>query len=85
MINLSCVRERFKRSHPALDADEAEKAYRIFLGSVSAGQIAPREDADLFWHLHVLDTKKYAQDCHMLFGRFLHHVPSGQYCFGDME
>lgn len=85
MIDLSCVRERFRKHHPQVDAERAEKAYRVFLGSINAGQVVPINDADLFWHMHLMDTKKYAQDCHTLFGRFLHHVPSGEYCFGDPE
>jgi hypothetical protein len=36
---------------------------------------APRFDVDIFWHYHILDTKKYAQDCDAIFGYFLHHFP----------
>jgi hypothetical protein len=43
------------------------------------------ELADLIWHEHMLDTKRYAQDCGRLFGRFLHHVPGDKYCFGETE
>ena len=28
-----------------------------------------------FWHLHILDTRKYAVDCNMLFGKYIHHHP----------
>lgn len=30
---------------------------------------------DDFWHLHILDTQKYAEDCQVIFGYFLHHFP----------
>jgi hypothetical protein len=30
---------------------------------------------DLFWHLHILDTNRYAKDCDVLFGHYLHHNP----------
>jgi len=30
---------------------------------------------DDFWHQHILDTAKYAEDCQAAFGRFLHHFP----------
>jgi hypothetical protein len=30
---------------------------------------------DKFWHGHILDTLKYAEDCDVIFGRFLHHFP----------
>lgn len=30
---------------------------------------------DIFWHYHILDTAKYAEDCNEIFGYFLHHYP----------
>lgn len=38
-------------------------------------QIIPTCEIDQVWHHHILDTSKYAEDCQMLFGRFLHHFP----------
>src|SRR5581483_9524182 len=32
-------------------------------------------DIDTFWHGHILDTMKYAEDCQNVFGFFLHHFP----------
>jgi hypothetical protein len=37
--------------------------------------VAPLMDVDTFWHYHILDTMKYAQDCQAVFGYFLHHFP----------
>jgi hypothetical protein len=37
--------------------------------------LAPDQDVDRFWHLHILDTRKYAADCEAIFGYFLHHYP----------
>src|SRR5258705_423349 len=37
--------------------------------------IAPSKDVDKFWHGHILDTMKYAEDCEKVFGYFLHHFP----------
>jgi hypothetical protein len=37
--------------------------------------IAPGKDVDKFWHGHILDTMKYAEDCQNVFGYFLHHFP----------
>ena len=34
-----------------------------------------QDDLDQFWHQHILDTAKYAADCHALFGRMIHHNP----------
>jgi hypothetical protein len=33
------------------------------------------KDADELWHLHILDTRKYAADCRAVFGAFLNHTP----------
>jgi hypothetical protein len=37
--------------------------------------LVPSCFVDDFWHLHILDTIKYANDCNMVFGYFLHHFP----------
>lgn len=37
--------------------------------------IVPTQDIDTFWHYHILDTIKYAEDCTQCFGYFLHHFP----------
>jgi len=37
--------------------------------------IVPSTQIDDFWHLHILDTQKYAEDCSSCFGYFLHHFP----------
>ena len=37
--------------------------------------IVPSEEVDTFWHMHILDTRKYASDCDYIFGYFLHHNP----------
>lgn len=37
--------------------------------------IVPNGPIDEFWHAHILDTQKYAEDCQNMFGRMLHHYP----------
>lgn len=37
--------------------------------------MTPSEPLDDIWHAHILDTKKYAEDCDKIFGKFLHHFP----------
>ena len=37
--------------------------------------IVPNREIDEFWHQHILDTRKYADDCQATFGYFLHHFP----------
>jgi hypothetical protein len=60
-------------------ADTVEFEYRRFLYLVKrfpSEPVAPRFDVDVFWHYHILDTKKYAADCEQIYGYFLHHCPS---------
>src|SRR6266853_208621 len=59
-------------------ADSMEVAYKRFLTlSVTHPEetLAPSKDVDRFWHGHILDTLKYAEDCEKVFGYFLHHFP----------
>jgi hypothetical protein len=58
--------------------DAVELEYRRFLALTAKYPdqvIAPNTDVDKFWHGHILDTMKYAQDCEHVFGYFLHHFP----------
>ena len=38
-------------------------------------ELVPTEEIDSVWHVHILDTKNYADDCNMLFGKFMNHKP----------
>ena len=52
--------------------------YRRFLTLIRenpSATIVPTEDIDRFWHHHILDTAKYAEDCETFFGYFVHHFP----------
>ena len=39
------------------------------------GELVPSQEIDRVWHYHIIDTIKYAEDCEILFGRFIHHFP----------
>ncbi|MES2070670.1 MAG: hypothetical protein V4488_10005 [Pseudomonadota bacterium] len=59
-------------------ADFNELGYRRFLTLIAKypdASFAPSKDVDKFWHGHILDTLKYAEDCQAVFGHFLHHFP----------
>jgi hypothetical protein len=59
-------------------ADAAEQDYKRFLVlnlKYPRRSIVPSHTSDTFWHYHILDTMKYAEDCDIVFGRFLHHFP----------
>lgn len=62
-------------------ADAVEREYRRFLcmsRMYPDVELAPYEDVDMFWHYHILDTRKYAADCMHAFGHFLHHCPQAE-------
>src|SRR5688572_15430441 len=60
------------------EADRYELEYKRFLALLAKFPdevIAPNTNVDKFWHGHILDTMKYAEDCQNVFGYFLHHFP----------
>ncbi|WP_280154463.1 hypothetical protein [Piscinibacter sp. XHJ-5] len=59
-------------------ADRMEMSYKRYLilhAKYPEMTLAPDQDTDRFWHMHILDTMKYAADCEATFGHFLHHFP----------
>ena len=65
-----------------LEGEEVEIAveeYRRFLVLKMENpsvKMVPTGLMDKAWHTHILDTRRYAEDCEAMFGRFLHHHPS---------
>lgn len=60
------------------EADAMEPQYKAFLylsQKYPDKSIVPSKRLDEMWHMHILDTRKYAEDCEHLFGHFLHHFP----------
>ncbi|MGH2550987.1 MAG: glycine-rich domain-containing protein [Thermomicrobiales bacterium] len=60
------------------DVEVLDKWYRRFLFltfKYPTRAIVVSEPIDQYWHQHILDTHKYAEDCQMVFGQFLHHFP----------
>jgi hypothetical protein len=35
----------------------------------------PTQEVDEFWHQHILDTRKYREDCETVFGHYVDHTP----------
>jgi len=35
----------------------------------------PTQEVDEFWHQHILDTRKYREDCESIFGHYVDHTP----------
>jgi len=72
-------------------ADSIETAYKTYLTMLvkypdHAEDILLSKDVDEFWHTHILQTMKYADDCESVFGQFLHHSPHiGEVTAADHE
>lgn len=72
-------------------AESIETAYKNYLTMLvkypdDAEDIMLSKDVDEFWHTHILQTVKYAEDCRSVFGNFLHHAPHvGEVTAADLE
>jgi len=78
MIKFKCTRAEDGYGWSAEHADAMEVAYKRYLilhAKYPEMTLAPEQDIDRFWHMHILDTRKYAADCDATFGHFLHHFP----------
>jgi hypothetical protein len=51
------------------------KRYLTLVANYPREAIVPDKDVDKFWHAHILDTRKYIDDCERVFGYYLHHFP----------
>ena len=59
-------------------AQQVEREYRRFLTlcrKYPEKPVVPSSAVDKMWHLHILDTRKYSEDCEKFLGFFLHHFP----------
>lgn len=78
MIKFKATRKEDGYGWSAEYADKMEVAYKRYLilhAKDPEMTLAPERDIDRFWHMHILDTRKYAADCEATFGHFLHHFP----------
>jgi hypothetical protein len=82
-LDLSMIRRKLQDPEEGMgwtaEACEAvEIEYKRYLALKRAypdRDIVPNQPVDKFWHYHILDTMKYAEDCQAVFGYFLHHFP----------
>jgi hypothetical protein len=82
-LDLSMIKRKLQYPEEGMgwsvqECDEIEVEYKRYLALKRAypeQEIVPNQVVDKFWHYHILDTQKYAEDCHALFGYFLHHYP----------
>lgn len=77
-IKFKLMDSREGQGWSADEVDHYEREYKRFLVLLvkyPEKTIAPSKMVDAFWHAHILDTMKYADDCQRVFGYFLHHYP----------
>jgi hypothetical protein len=81
-LDFSKINKKLQYDDPNFWTDdriaEAEDGYRRFLALnllYPAETLAVNRLLDDYWHYHILDTRKYAQDCERIFGSLLHHYP----------
>jgi hypothetical protein len=72
-------------------ADGIEVAYKNYLVMLTKypddiEDILISKDVDEFWHTHILQTRKYTEDCQRIFGNYIHHEPHiGDVTAADVE
>lgn len=81
-IDLTRISKKLQYDDPERWTDaviaEAEEGYRRFLALnllYPEATLAVNRVLDEYWHNHILDTRKYAEDCDLVFGELLHHYP----------
>src|SRR5258708_17888782 len=81
-IDLSAINKVLQHMNADFWSDqviaETEASYRRLLALnvlYPSEQIVVNKILDDYWHQHILDTRKYAEDCQTIFGYFLHHDP----------
>lgn len=79
-LDLEPIAFKLEKEHgwPLDHINHAIEQYRLWLKAVICfpnESIIPNKEVDEVWHTHILDTRKYADDCESLFGCFLHHFP----------
>lgn len=64
---------------PACLAAQIVEFYKRFLWLnyiYPEAKLVPTRDIDECWHIHILNTKRYIEDCQELFGHYFHHQPA---------
>ncbi|WP_131795795.1 hypothetical protein [Fluoribacter gormanii] len=88
-LNLDLIKKKLEMSNqeggyewPKDAIDIAINSYKSFLKRASTNilnnsevLLQPEPIADIVWHVHILFTKKYHDDCNSIFGQYLHHQP----------
>ena len=57
------------------DLELLYKDFLVLMLKYPEKSIVPTTMIDEFWHAHILDTRKYHEDCKLIYGEYLHHFP----------
>jgi hypothetical protein len=81
-LDLSSVRGTLvaKQGWSREQAIRVEGDYKRFLYALARKReddilSPPTKEVDQFWHQHILDTRKYRDDCEKVFGHYVDHTP----------
>jgi hypothetical protein len=81
-LDLASVRAKLqeKLGWSADQAQRVEGDYKRFLYALAHNRpeviiSPPSQEVDEFWHQHILDTRKYRNDCQTIFGHYVDHTP----------
>lgn len=76
LVRTKCAERNDWGSERALRAETEYREFLTILAEHPRETISPwSKDLDLFWHEHILDTKRYAEDCQRIFGKMVDHDP----------
>ncbi|MBW4684794.1 MAG: glycine-rich domain-containing protein-like [Komarekiella atlantica HA4396-MV6] len=76
IIKLTHPQDVYKWSREKAEYAVSQYKKFLFLNALYPEQeLVPTKEIDNVWHVHILDTEKYRNDCQYLFGRFLDHYP----------
>jgi hypothetical protein len=81
-LDFSSVRAKLqeKLGWSADQAQRVEGDYKRFLYALAHKRhddilSPPTQEVDEFWHQHILDTRRYRDDCQTIFGHYVDHTP----------
>jgi hypothetical protein len=74
-IKYKLVREKDWTLDRAEMVEAQYKAFIFLMGTKEGRFFIPTLDIDEMWHAHILDTRKYMEDCATHFGEYIHHYP----------
>jgi len=81
-LDLSSVRAKLMETQGwnTEHAEEVEGGYKRFLYALAHKEpedmlSPPSQEIDEFWHQHILDTRRYREDCNTVFGHYIDHTP----------